>query len=31
MPMRELFATVMVITAAAVAFIGSIIAGATGI
>ena len=29
--MKELFATVMVMTAAAVAFIGSVIAGATGI
>jgi hypothetical protein len=28
MPMKELFATIMVVTAAAVAFIGSVIAGA---
>jgi hypothetical protein len=31
MPMKELFATIMVMTAAAVAFIGSVIAGSTGI
>ena len=28
MPMKELFATVMVMTAAAIAFIGSVMAGA---